>query len=188
MNKHKSLRTVCLGLAVVATGITAPAPYAQDASSASENNIVLEEIVVTGLRRSLISSVGIKRDANTVVDAITAEDIGQFPDQNIAESLQRITGVTIDRSGGEGQLLTVRGMGPEFNSTLLNGRTLAATSGGRAFSFDILASELIAGAAVHKTQSAELQEGAIGATVNLTTLKPFSFPGFQALISGSGLL
>ncbi len=136
-----------------------------------------EVITISGIRGSLIKSQDIKMDADTVVDAITAEDIGKFPDQNVAESLQRITGVSIDRKGGEGQLITVRGMGPEFTSVLLNRRTLATTSGGRAFSFDILASELISGAEVHKTQSAHLQEGAIGATVNVTTLKPFDIDG-----------
>lgn len=188
MSKNKLLRTTCLSslLALGLNSIVAPAIFAQEAEDAGMED-EFEEIVITGLRRSLINSVAIKRDADTVVDAITAEDIGKFPDQNIAESLQRITGVTIDRSGGEGQLLTVRGMGPEFNSTLLNGRTLATTSGGRAFSFDIMASELISGAEVHKTQSAALQEGSIGATVNLTTLKPFSFPGFQAVASAKAL-
>ncbi len=146
-----------------------------------------EVIQVTGIRGSLINSVGIKQDAGNVVDAISAEDIGKFPDQNVAESLQRITGVSIDRSGGEGQLITVRGMGPEFNSVLLNGRTLATTSGGRAFSFDILASELINGAEVHKTQSAALQEGAIGATIDISTVKPMDFPGFKAVGSIKGL-
>lgn len=185
----KLLRTGCL-LALGLNGAAAPAAFAQDtrAATASGGDAgVIDEVVVTGIRRSLMTSAAIKMESDVVVDAITAEDIGKFPDQNIAESLQRITGVTIDRSGGEGQLLTVRGMGPEFNSTLLNGRTLATTSGGRAFSFDIMPSELISGAEVYKTQSAELKEGAIGATVNLTTLRPFSIPGFQALTSASAL-
>lgn len=188
--KMKLLRTGCL-LALGLNGAVAPIAFAQDTSAPSASSgsegAVLDEVVVTGIRRSLMTSAAIKMDADVVVDAITAEDIGKFPDQNIAESLQRITGVTIDRSGGEGQLLTVRGMGPEFNSTLLNGRTLATTSGGRAFSFDIMPSELIGGAEVYKTQTAALQEGAIGATVNLTTLRPLSFPGFQAVTSASAL-
>ncbi len=160
-----------------------------DANQAEEEQAEkdTEVITVTGIRGSLINSVGIKQDSGNVVDAISAEDIGKFPDQNVAESLQRITGVSIDRSGGEGQLITVRGMGPEFNSVLLNGRTLATTSGGRAFSFDILASELINGAEVHKTQSAALQEGAIGATVDISTVKPLDFPGFKAVGSVKGL-
>ncbi len=147
----------------------------------------IETITVTGIQASLVKSMDIKRSSDGVVDAIAAEDIGKFPDQNVAESLQRITGVSIDRSGGEGQLITVRGMGPEFNSVLLNGRTLATTSGGRAFSFDILASELINGADVHKTQTAALQEGAIGATVDISTVKPLDFSGFKAVGSVKGL-
>jgi TonB-dependent receptor len=156
---------------------------------AAENNEKDEDtevIVVSGIRGSLINSQNLKQDAANVVDAITAEDIGKFPDQNVAESLQRITGVSIDRSGGEGELITVRGMGPEFNSVLLNGRTLATTSGGRAFSFDVLASELISGADVHKTQSAEVQEGSIGATVDISTVKPLDFDGFKAVGSIKG--
>ncbi|WP_308910868.1 TonB-dependent receptor [Pseudokordiimonas caeni] len=185
MPRNMTLKTRLLSSALILNlGGLYQAASAQDAGS---DEPAFEEIVVTGLRASLINSVGVKRDADVVVDAITAEDIGKFPDQNVAESLQRITGVTIDRSGGEGQLLTVRGMGPEFNAVLLNGRTLATTSGGRAFNFDILASELINGAEVFKTQSAELQEGAIGATVNITTLKPLSFPGFQAVGSTKAL-
>lgn len=149
----------------------------------AEANSDIEVIAVTGIRGSLIKSKDIKKESDTVVDAITSEDIGKFPDQNVAESLQRITGVSIDRSGGEGQSITVRGLGPEFNTTLINKRTMATTSGGRSFSFDILASELISGAEVYKTQSANLQEGAIGATINITTFKPLAIPGFKATAS-----
>ncbi|OUS24694.1 hypothetical protein A9Q98_13295 [Thalassotalea sp. 42_200_T64] len=131
---------------------------AEEVTSQDENEEEVEVITISGIRRSLIKSQDIKMDSGTVVDAITAEDIGKFPDQNVAESLQRITGVSIDRKGGEGQLITVRGMGPEFTSVLLNRRTLATTSGGQAFSFDIMASELISGAEVHKTQSANYKK------------------------------
>lgn len=169
-------------LAAVPSG-AASAQNAASTSAAADDN----EIVVSGIRQSLTKSADIKRNSDVVVDAISAEDIGKFPDQNIAESLQRITGVTIDRSGGEGQLLTVRGLGPEFNSTLLNGRRIATVSGGRAFSFDVLPAELISGAEVYKTQSSFLQDGAIGATVDLKTARPFQFPGFKAVASAAGL-
>lgn len=171
-------------------GMPVTAAMAQEASVApadSAEPAEANEIVVSGIRQSLTNSARIKQNSDVVIDAITAEDIGKFPDQNIAESLQRITGVTIDRSGGEGQLLTVRGLGPEFNSTLLNGRRLASVSGGRAFSFDVLPSELMSGAEVYKTQSSFLQDGAIGATVNLKTARPFQFPGFKAAASVAGL-
>src|ERR1700754_1142991 len=83
-----------------------------------------DEIVVTGIRASLRASRDIKRNSYGVVDAISAEDIGKFPDTNLAESLQRITGVSIDRQNGEGQFVTVRGFGPEFNLVPLNGRAM----------------------------------------------------------------
>jgi TonB-dependent receptor len=177
--KSKFKLSYLSSLLLVNLGMASSVIAQEDANAVADKDI--EVIAVSGIRGSLIKSRDIKREAATVVDAITAEDIGKFPDQNVAESLQRITGVAIDRSGGEGQLITVRGMGPEFTSVLMNKRTIATTSGGRAFSFDIMASELISGAEVHKTQSANLQEGAIGATVNVTTLKPFDIDGFKAI-------
>src|SRR6187402_3178568 len=90
----------------------------------------LEEVVVTGLRGSLKASMEIKRDATGVVDAISAEDIGKFPDTNLAESLQRISGISIDRRNGEGALVTARGFGPQYNMVTLNGRTMPGVDGG----------------------------------------------------------
>ncbi|KQU56046.1 hypothetical protein ASG67_08240 [Sphingomonas sp. Leaf339] len=130
------------------------------------------DIVVTGIRGSLTSSARTKRDANLIVDSISAEDVGKFPDANIAESLQRITGVAIDRSGGEGQFITVRGLGPEFNTVLVNGRVMATDNPGREFSFDVLSSNMIQRTDVYKSSVPELQEGGIGATVNIVTARP----------------
>jgi iron complex outermembrane receptor protein len=148
----------------------------------------LEEVVVTGLRRSLVNSMTIKRDSLGIVDAISPEDIGKLPDANLAESLQRITGVSIDRSGGEGAFVTVRGFGPEFNTVLLNGRQLAtptdpSQASGRAFSFDTLASELVSGVEVYKSSTARLQSGGVGSTINIKTARPFDYSGFK--FSGS---
>ncbi len=157
-----------------------------DAVNAAENdkaneNKDIEVITVTGIHASMVKSMDIKKSSDGIVDAIVAEDIGKFPDQNVAESLQRISGVAIDRDGGEGQLVSVRGLGPEFNAVLVNGRTMSTVSGGRAFSFDTLASELISGAEVHKTQSAKLQDGSIGATINITTHRPLDIGEFKAI-------
>ena len=93
-------------------------------------------VVVSGIRASLSSSLNTKRLQDGVVDAVSAEDAGKFPDTNIAESLQRVTGVQIQRNGGEGRYISVRGLGPEFNNVLVNGRTLTSDTGGREFSFD----------------------------------------------------
>ena len=152
-------------------------------ADALEDNGVLEEVVVTGIRGSLSRARDIKRNATGIVDAISAEDIGKFPDQNVAESLQRVTGVAIDRNGGEGQAITVRGLGPQFNTTLLNGRQIATDSGGREFNFDVLSADMISGASVYKSARANLQEGGIGATVNVTTRRPFDLPGLQVFAS-----
>ena len=102
-------------------------PVVAEESAGGSSAAPMEEIVVTGIRSSLIKSMDRKRNAIGVVDAITAEDMGDFPDTNLAESLQRITGVSIDRERGEGARVTVRGMGPEFNLVLLNGRQMPAS-------------------------------------------------------------
>lgn len=148
---------------------------------------VIEEIVVKGIRGSLRRSLDVKRNAATVVDVVSAEDIGKFPDANVAESLQRITGVAIDRNGGEGQFITVRGLGPEFNTVLVNGRLMATDNEGREFSFDVLSSDIIQRAEVYKTSKPELQEGGIGSTVNIVTAKPFDRPGTGFTFSASGI-
>ncbi|MEG8038853.1 TonB-dependent receptor [Sphingomonas sp. LR60] len=149
-----------------------PADAPQTPSTVAGEPAVGGDIVVTGIRASLSSSAQVKRDANQIVDSITAVDVGKFPDANIAESLQRITGVAIDRSGGEGQFITVRGLGPEFNTVLVNGRVMATDNAGREFSFDVLSSNMIQRTDVFKSPVPELQEGGIGATVNIVTARP----------------
>ena len=148
---------------------------------------VEDEVIAVGIRSSIEQSLDFKRDASQVVDAITAEDIGKFPDTNIAESLQRITGVAIDRSGGEGQFITVRGLGPEFNVVTLNGRTLATDNDGREFSFDVLSSDIIQRAEVFKTATPNLQSGGIGANVNIVTTRPLNRSGSHVSASISGV-
>lgn len=143
----------------------------------------IDEVLVQGIRGSLMRSQDIKRDGNGVVDAISSEDIGKFPDQNLAESLQRITGVSIDRAGGEGQLITVRGFGPDFNTVLVNGRQIASENDARAFSFDTVSADMVNGISVYKTASATQQSGGIGATVNITTARPLAWDGLK--VAGS---
>ena len=148
---------------------TADTPQQPQPPSETSN---ADDIVVTGIRSSLRSSVATKRNAENIVDSISAEDTGKFPDNNVAESLQRITGVAIDRSGGEGQFITVRGLGPEFNTVLVNGRIMATDNDGREFSFDVLSSNMIQRTDVYKSSLPQLQEGGIGATVNVVTARP----------------
>ncbi|MFC4314132.1 TonB-dependent receptor [Steroidobacter flavus] len=169
------------GFIRLAQAQTPPAREPQESSTPGET---IQEVVVTGLRQSLETSMSIKRDSLGIVDAISPEDIGKLPDTNLAESLQRITGVSIDRSGGEGAFVTVRGFGPEFNTVLLNGRQIAtptdpSQASGRAFSFDTLASELIAGVEVFKSSVAHLQSGGVGSAINVRTARPFDYRGFK---------
>ena len=174
MNK---LRGILLGSAAA---VAAPhmSALAQDEPS--------DIIVVTGIKGSLQQSLDVKRDAEQVVDAISAEDVGKFPDTNLAEALQRITGVAIDRSGGEGQFITVRGLGPEFNAVTLNGRIIATDNPGREFSFDVLSSDVLQRAEVFKTSTPNLQSGGIGALVNIVTARPLD-TGTSVTVSAAGL-
>lgn len=154
------------------------------------------DIVVTGIRASLRASMDIKRDAQGVVDAISSEEIGKFPDTNLAESLQRITGVSIDRSNGEGSFVTVRGFGPEYNLVTLNGRQMPTSSLGdgasapasRSFDFANLASEGIAAVEVYKTGRAAVPSGGIGSTINIRTPRPLDKPGLRGSIAAKGVL
>jgi TonB-dependent receptor len=134
------------------------------------------EVVVTGIRASQRQSIGLKRDAVNAIDAIASEDLGKMPDQNVAESLQRVPGITIDRNRGVGNGVTVRGLGPQFNTVTVNGRVIATDGAGREFNFDILPSELIAGASVYKSPQADLNGASIGATIDVHTLRPLEQP------------
>jgi TonB-dependent receptor len=170
-------------------GVSSVAPiYAQEVTSAEQD---VEVIQVTGMRSSIQESTRLKRDANGVVDAISAEDIGKFPDTNLAESLQRITGVSIDRSNGEGSKVTVRGFGPDYNMITLNGRTMPGASLGdnstRAFDFANLSSDAIQSVSVYKTGRANIATGGIGATIDIVTGKPLDNPGLQASFGAKAL-
>lgn len=177
---------------ILGTGLMFPL-QAQEASE-SDN---IEVIQVSGIRSSVQESMGIKRDSAGVVDAISAEDIGKFPDTNLAESLQRITGISISRNNGEGSQITARGFGPDFNMVTLNGRTMpgaALPNGGsvgnsRAFNFSDLASESVRAVEVYKTGRASIATGGIGASVNIRTARPFeaSETGVMASVGAKAL-
>jgi TonB-dependent receptor len=179
-----------------ATATAQDAPAAQDAGDE-------QEIVVSGFRASLDSAMELKHNSNGVVDAISAEDIGKFPDTNLAESLQRIPGVSINRTNGEGSLVTVRGFGPTYNLVTLNGRQLATSNvavvGGdenadgaqgtsRSFDFSNLASEGVRTLEVYKTGRAAIPSGGIGATINVATRRPLDgASGFSGSIGAKAV-
>lgn len=148
-----------------------------DIARSQDASAELEEIVVLGVRGSLARSLQQKRAANGVVDGISAEDINDFPDLNISESLARISGVTIDRSLGEGNRVTVRGLNPEFTRITINGQTVTSGNAGREVDFDVFASELFSSAQLAKTPNASMTEGGLAATIDLRTARPFDYAG-----------
>ena len=159
----------------------------QQAADAGVSADELQEVVVTGTRAALIQSLDRKHDAQVVMDSIVAEDLGRFPDSNVADSLSHITGITLQRTrGGEGQYVNVRGLGPEFSIVTLNGRILATDGDGREFAFDVLPSEVISGADVYKSASAVNLEGSIGGAINLTSARPLDTRGTRAGLSVEG--
>jgi len=190
----KLLRNVMLGgVSTFALGASVAPGLAQDASSS------METVVVTGLRGSLQRSLDIKRDSSGIVDAITNEDIGKFPDVNLADAMMRIPGVTVTRgrgtaSGGTGGTsttgeateITVRGFGPTFNETLFDGRQVATGTGDRAFDFSSVSSDFVGQIDVMKTPDSSMSAGAIGATINIKFPKPFDHPGLVIAGSVSG--
>ncbi|MFP5391038.1 MAG: TonB-dependent receptor [Gammaproteobacteria bacterium] len=184
---YPKLQVRMMSLAVAsACAALAPLAHAQVSAAPTNAGDEVQTVVVTGLRQSLISSMNLKRNSEGVVDGIVAADIGKFPDTNLAESLQRISGVSIDRSIGEGSKVTVRGVGPDFNMVLLNGRQMATSNlgdlNGRAFDFANLASEAISQIQVYKSSRAETPTGGIGATINVMTARPLQRPGLQASV------
>jgi iron complex outermembrane recepter protein len=135
----------------------------------------IETIVVTGIRGSIESSIATKRDSDSIVEAITAEDIGKLPDISIAESLARLPGVAAQRVDGRAQVLSIRGMAPKFGVTLINGREIVSTGDDRSFEYDQFPSELVNAATVYKTPDASLGTQGLAGTVNLMTVSPLDF-------------
>lgn len=185
-----SVRAI-LGLASVSiVGMSA------SAQEAAQPDGAVEEVIVTGFRESLNAALELKRDSIGAVDSIVAEDIADFPDLNLAESIQRVPGVAITRQGGEGRQISVRGLGPQFTRVRINGMEALATTGGtdasngtnrgRAFDFNIFASELFNSIKVAKTSSADQEEGSLGATVDLSVARPFDYDGFT-FVTGAQL-
>jgi iron complex outermembrane receptor protein len=195
---RRVVHAICFGGASTLTVSALPAPaHAAAANDTADSD--LNEIVVTGYRASLQQSLDIKRNSDGIVDAISAEDIGKFPDSNLATAMERIPGVTISRqavaltgtggtsSGGGSTQVTVRGFGPQFNETLFDGRQVPTAIGNttRGFDFGSVGSDFVGQLDVLKTPDATLSSGSIGATINIKYPKPFDHPGMQLAGSAS---
>ena len=185
----KSSLATSVSLAVLFTTGAAAAQTQAPAQSAPQAQATeVDEIIVTGFRASLDKAIDDKRRSAEIIDSIQADDIASFPDLNLAEAIQRIPGVSITRDGGEGRQITVRGVGPEFTRVRINGLEGLATTGGtdnsgganrtRSFDFNVFASDLFTNITVKKTASASVDEGSLGATVDLTTGRPFDYGDF----------
>jgi len=162
-------------IAMVLAGGAAPLAMANEANSADNETEVIE---VRGIRGSLKENINQKRFADNVSDVITAEDIGKFPDKNVADTLSRITGVAVSREFGEGEKITIRGAGPKYNRTLLNGQTVGTADwfildeANRSFNYTMLPSVIVSGLEVNKSSVASIDEGSLGGTVVLKTRRP----------------
>lgn len=157
---------------------TSQMSFAEEASANKASTEEIETIQVRGIRGSVVKSLNTKRYSNSIVDAVTSEDIGKFPDQNVAESLQRITGVSISRGYGEGERVSIRGTTESQNRTLLNGQAVGSadwwtnSAANRGFNYSMLPSEIVSGLEVYKSPEADIDEGSIGGTVIVKTRKP----------------
>lgn len=175
----------------VLAGTSSLLALAHSAHAADENGSSgdkLEEIIVTGIRGSLQRNLDLKRESSGVIDVISSEDIGKFPDSNVAASLQRVPGVSIQRSGtrGEPTGITVRGFGGDFNETLYDGRRISTATGGRSVDFSTVGADFVGSMSVMKTPDVTLSSSSIGATVNIQYPKPFDHEGTRFVASASG--
>ena len=180
--------TSAIALAIASPAFAQTAAPAPTPAAADTDNT--QEVVVTGIRGSLQRNLDIKRSAPGVVDAISSEDIGKFPDSNVASALQRLPGVSIQRSGSRGEAtgVTVRGFGGGFNDTLYDGRHISTATGGRDVDFTTVGSDFVGQLNVYKTPDVTLSTSAIGATIDVQLPKPMDRPGFHATLAGSGAL
>jgi iron complex outermembrane recepter protein len=183
-------RSTLIGAAVALALFKHAAPaYSQAATTATGGDI--EEVVVTGIRASLRESIETKREAVGVVDAITSEDVGKFPDKNLAEALQRVPGVVINREFGEGERVNLRGTASNLTRTLLNGHALATAdwfildqlNTTRSFNYLMLPADIIGQVAVYKSPQADFEEGGIGGTIDVATRNPLDLEPATMLLS-----
>ena len=184
---------VGIALLSLATAQAQTAPAGNPAENPAEKKADTNQsqtVVVTGYRYSIEKSLDQKRDANAIVEVITAEDVGKFPDKNVADALQRVPGVVVNRSGGEGKNVSVRGLSSELTLTQLNGNYIAtAESNGdpsRSFNYMLMPSNMLSSAELYKTPEARLDEGGIGGTVILRTRRPLDVKSNSGFVSTEG--
>jgi iron complex outermembrane receptor protein len=159
------VRPVAAGCAVLLFGATDMALAQQAADPA-------QQVTVTGIRRGIESAISVKKNSNSIVEAISAEDIGKLPDTSIAESISRLPGVAAQRTAGRASQISIRGMAPDFSTTLLNGREIASTGDSRSAEYDQFPSELVNQVSIYKTPDAGLIGQGLSGTVNIQSVRP----------------
>jgi iron complex outermembrane receptor protein len=187
-----SKRSTSLIGAAVALALSGQAAPAYSAAASTDGSGDIEEVIVSGIRGSLRESIDTKREATGVVDALTAEDVGKFPDKNLAEALQRVPGIVVNREFGEGERISVRGTSPNLTKTLLNGHSVATAdwfvleqlAATRTFNYLVMPSEIIGQVVVNKSSQADFEEGGIGATIDVHTRDPLDLDAGTINLSG----
>jgi len=187
MLNHKR-NALTLALAIAMTPMLAAAQSETQSGTAAapaQNQVTeLDKVQVTGIRRGIENAIAVKQDATSIVEAISAEDIGKLPDVSIAESLGRLPGLAAQRVAGRAQVISVRGLSPDFATTLLNGREVVSTGDNRSVEFDQYPSELVNGVTVYKTPDAALVGQGLSGTIDMQTVRPLSFPERVIAVSG----
>lgn len=179
---------------VSAMTLSATSAYAQSTEETAEQTpqpagaeaTELDRITVTGIRAGIEGAISVKRDSTSIVEAITAEDIGKLPDVSIAESIGRLPGLAAQRVAGRAQVISVRGLSPDFSTTTLNGREMVSTGDNRSVEFDQYPSELVSGVTVYKTPDAGLIGQGLSGTIDMQTVRPLSYGGSAAIVGIRG--
>jgi iron complex outermembrane receptor protein len=181
------LKPVAAGCALFVAAFASPA-YAQTtgAESAQATETPIASVVVSGIRRGIEGAISVKKDSSSIVEAISAEDIGKLPDVSIAESISRLPGLAAQRVAGRAQVISVRGLSPDFSTTLLNGREQVSTGDNRSVEFDQYPSELMSGVTVYKTPDAGLVGQGLSGTIDMQTVRPLNFSGRTVALNARG--
>ncbi|MDP3672558.1 MAG: TonB-dependent receptor [Telluria sp.] len=160
--------------------------YAQSASTAQASDAPIQVVTVSGIRRGIEAAISVKKNSDSIVEAISAEDIGKLPDVSIAESIARMPGLAAQRVGGRAQVISVRGLSPDFSTTLLNGREQVSTGDNRSVEFDQYPSELMSGVTIYKTPDAGLIGQGLSGTIDMQTVRPLAFSGRTIALNARG--
>ncbi|MET0856660.1 MAG: TonB-dependent receptor [Telluria sp.] len=168
------LSPVAAGCAVLISAMSGQV-NAQTSSAANSADAPIASVTVSGIRRGIEDAISVKKDSSSIVEAISAEDIGKLPDASIAESISRLPGLAAQRVGGRAQVISVRGLSPDFSTTLLNGREQVSTGDNRSVEFDQYPSELLSGVTIYKTPDAALVGQGLSGTIDMQTVRPLAF-------------